>query len=417
MKRLIDFLVVAPLLVLGCLGCSEKQPTPTVPEFEDYRLIDESVERFVLLLLIDDTDAVESAAFRDSYLQKLTDTIRNVQPCGRKVYPPDPAAWCEMQWQLVVIHASDTSSSRLRGPSAVPAFKLQGVVAPGATEIEAVASALLDEVHSHVSSPSAPFLALESAYDALALLKGWTRPVYAEEANLLAALGEFDLSELIVAAARDDESPGQLENYAASSKASWETSPGFVVNSIVLARNDDSNSCTGGIEQYARFNQWSNLLLPMYGIEAWPSRPDCQPMEIFRYPGHDPKYCTGYSPALDESGTAKCRMFVKRPNDGICPPELGWLYPREPVERFEYDSEGTEYCEVSQLTGQALASCQNDINCTDCTPGFCFTKVPALTDYCTNQGQFPFPRITHGADAGGTTGLRWRCEQPEERDY
>jgi len=39
-------------------------------------------------------------------------------------------------------------------------------------------------------------------------------------------------------------------------------------------------------------------------------------------------------------------------------------------------------CEIPQLEGAALRSCVEDLACSDCTPGFCATRVPELLDNC-----------------------------------
>jgi hypothetical protein len=110
---------------------------------------------------------------------------------------------------------------------------------------------------------------------------------------------------------------------------------------------------------------------------------------------------------MSNSGAAVCRITATYSGGDPCPTEVGWLDPmgadgvRAPSIAQDGASD-TRTCEIQQLDGAALASCQSTLDCSDCIPGWCATQVPDLrsSKYC-GSGQFPWPfRFVQGADAG-----------------
>lgn len=61
----------------------------------------------------------------------------------------------------------------------------------------------------------------------------------------------------------------------------------------------------------------------------------------------------------------------------------------------------TRVCEIQQLDGPALASCQSTLACTNCQPGWCATTVPELVpDEICAPGTHYWPfRFVLGASA------------------
>jgi hypothetical protein len=70
--------------------------------------------------------------------------------------------------------------------------------------------------------------------------------------------------------------------------------------------------------------------------------------------------------------------------------------------RVEHTANGdTRVCEIQQLDGAALTSCQSTLACTDCQPGWCATTVPELVSdkYCIPGTHYPPFRFVLGASA------------------
>lgn len=110
----------------------------------------------------------------------------------------------------------------------------------------------------------------------------------------------------------------------------------------------------------------------------------------------------------------------KRDDELECDPAAGALDPlgndgkRHPTFTQNPDLGRVRLCEIPQLEGPAGESCQHELDCTDCQPGWCATEVPELLNACETSPPFPF-RFVLGAPAVGSFSVHILCDaDPDE---
>lgn len=95
------------------------------------------------------------------------------------------------------------------------------------------------------------------------------------------------------------------------------------------------------------------------------------------------------TPIRDElSGAVECRVLVATYHPDDCAGTPGWTEPTldaPKLKQMVQDAPGFRICEIEQLQGGALDSCVNDLDCADCMPGFCATRVPELLGDCSRS--------------------------------
>ena len=365
-------------------------------------------------MVVDDGTSVESTTFRESYLEALGSAIRAAQPCSPRLYPPDPAAWCDVHWRGVIVHPSQVAA-RFTGPDQLPDLVIDGTLEPGNDKFKQFATAIETAVRGNIDSTGAPLLALNSAYDATALFKGCRKAQSDSERRLLQALGPLDEASLLIAVQRDDESALGVPSYVPEWTANLDSPPYVNVNSVVVPSHANG-TCAVDATSFPRLREYAELSEAWWGLEPWPASPECFRVDVSREHGDFVLPCWEKAPTRASDGSVNCRTFAIATGNEPCSSQLGWVDPLVPVEPFAHDPPGTRYCEVTQLKGAARDSCETDLNCSDCTPGFCYTRVPELTEFCLNQGMYPQLRVVHGANAGGTVRLRSRCELDDSRE-
>src|SRR5690606_38816299 len=121
-----------------------------------------------------------------------------------------------------------------------------------------------------------------------------------------------------------------------------------------------------------------------------------------------------------------CRVQGFIAPEWSCPEEQGWLDPidgdgnrrslveGEPPERYRV-------CDVRQLSGDALASCRNDVSCEGCEPGWCW-RAPSETEgwdwraqRCDSKDGWEWSqvRLVHGASSAVPGTLTLTCDLQE----
>jgi hypothetical protein len=219
-------------------------------------------------------------------------------------------------------------------------------------------------------------------YQPMALLERWVQllsheatPQSERERAIVDALpASIDL-ELFLASTRDDDMPSPASDY----------------------RLEPSENCAHGgacVGELRRFEAETDLFDVGYVQDC---RPRC-----------------GKSPAVSETTLAvECRVLVASYQGEDCASIPGWVEPS--ISSAELDAAledypGYRYCEIQQLAGKALEACVNDLDCKDCTPGFCATRVPELLENCAGQAGQPWPlRFPRFPDHGGTLILDAQC--------
>lgn len=137
--------------------------------------------------------------------------------------------------------------------------------------------------------------------------------------------------------------------------------------------------------------------------------------------------CQDGALAIRENGQRACRVMGYVDPNSACPSAWGWVDPengvgvREPTVVF-----GTPFitdqpfrvCELLQLQGAALASCESDVACDECTPGWCFgdSDLTGDTDWlrksCASQSKWVWGqmRFVLGADTAVSGMVEILCE-------
>jgi hypothetical protein len=111
--------------------------------------------------------------------------------------------------------------------------------------------------------------------------------------------------------------------------------------------------------------------------------------------------CSDDRPLKDDAGAVECRVLVAALHVRECDESQGFRETSLQSDALEqWAKEATSdyrICELAQLDGAALGSCQNELSCADCTPGFCITNVPELVSDCSHIAPFPwslrFPQL------------------------
>jgi hypothetical protein len=124
--------------------------------------------------------------------------------------------------------------------------------------------------------------------------------------------------------------------------------------------------------------------------------------------GGPPPACLSHPPVRSSSGSASCRILAQE-QLYTCPTDIGWLDPLDSdgVRRprtISVNGTSLQVCEIVQLEGAALEACRNDLTCTGCTPGWCWTEVSELASgACAPGTVYPAFRFVGGSDQPGVT--------------
>jgi hypothetical protein len=305
----------------------------------------------------------------------------------------DPAVWLPIDRSVVITHPSAGAGARFSSPATDPALRWRENNQSSAGRA-AWLTAVRQALEAQPAAVGAPFQALAAFHDTSTLLHGTRQPATVEEQSLLAALP--DTAEdapyipVSVAVATEDESSGAASQY-------MDQQPDAL---IVPAANPATAGPTGAcvpVREGAtpRYEGWT------VSKQLWP----CVAPALFTTESSDsvPR-CLSRPLAMLANGQAACVASVSYHGTEPCPADHGWLDPVGPngvrAARVDHSATGdTRVCEVQQLDGAALASCQSSLACTDCQPGWCATTVPELIPDkdCAPGAHYPPFRFVLGA--------------------
>ncbi|MFC1642260.1 hypothetical protein ACFL5O_06180 [Myxococcota bacterium] len=254
---------------------------------------------------------------------------------------------------------------------------------------------------------------LAAVHGTVSLLSGRRSPVTDKEATLLDSLDPYSGSWVVMATAHDDSSPGAPESYAFDESYTDGLSGLWFWGVAGPAAPGERCGWRGLMSP--RLQAWvevSESELPglLATVVTWAPDAGCSLLQT-KAPSYYSCLQVPPLPVLSD-GSAPCRLFVATDLDE-CPAELGWLsvtdrVVRQPGSGFDETSRWPLLCEVPQLTGEALQSCQHEFACTACEPGFCLTKVWDLVSNCAPELEAE-PRIVAPADQA-TGVFQLQCE-------
>lgn len=381
------------LAALGCVACGG-------PDYGDpltgsgsqltFELFVPGVSQDTLAAVVDDTSA--GAPLRQQ-LAPAFDTFEAWLDAGQSTR--DPAVWLPIDRSVVIAHPSATAGARFSSPATDPALRWREN-----NQSSAGRAAWLTAVHQALeaqpAAAGAPFQALAAFHDTIALLHGTRPPATVEEASLLAELpnnpNDAPYIPVSVAVATEDESPGAAGQYTDEQPDS------LIVPAANPATAAPTQACVpvheGATPRYAGWTTTEQL---------WP----CSAPTLFStYFSDGSTRCLLRPLAMLASGQVACVASVSYLGTAPCPVDHGWLDPmgssgvRAP--RVDHSANGdTRVCEIQQLDGAALASCQSSLACTDCQPGWCATTVPELVhdNDCVPGTHYPPFRFVLGGSA------------------
>lgn len=377
----------------------------------DLRLgVTKSPSSFVLV--IDDTNAAPSEELRAKVVSALEGSIRS-SLFGEWGACRDPAAACPVDLRLVLAQPSAEPGARMLGPATLPALRwsTKWATEPG---LDGYMVGLRSMLEATVAPESALYRPLEAADDVLRLLLGLRAPGSEIEAALVADVASDEpWIELVLASARDDESPLAPDAYL------WPDDLRWLVTSIAPG-SIEAEACEHPAVLRGRLGEWASKASSM--SLALPCDAQTSFDELFAsLSGTGTRFlvpCTAYPIAVDPHGRAACRVFARRIDTDACETSRGWMDPedadgiRRP--RFEADERGhpMRVCEIVQHEGARLEACRTELSCADCGSGFCRTEIPELTHppaYCSNRGGHPLDFRFTGEAAVGASELVLRC--------
>ncbi|HET7539339.1 MAG TPA: hypothetical protein VFK05_05685 [Polyangiaceae bacterium] len=340
------------------------------------------------LVLVDDTKA--GAGLRDALAKAFDDWDTEVAIHEESCTPPvDPAVWHPIDRSIVFVHPSTPGVAGYTSPAHDPAlrFRAQQIFGPErARWMDAVRAG----INAQPAPPGAAFRALAAVSDAESLLDHSRPPQSAAEQAVLDALPAPQFVE-VLALATEDESPGEASQYRHN--------PLHEVMGAVLPAAEQqhmpSDCSERDVPTTPRYQAFSR------SAQAWPcEKPDFFLTQLWS----DCSTRCLNRPIAVKAGTAQCLAMASFRGTEPCPGELGWLDPldRNGTRLPRVDGSGMDasrVCEIRQLEGPALHACVNRLDCADCEPGWCATKVPELVPQqrCAAGSFYPPFRFVLGA--------------------
>lgn len=359
-------------------------------------------------LVIDDTNDASAAELRANVVSALEHAFRSSW-FGERGACRDPAAACPVDLRLVLARPSADPGVRILGPATWPALRWS---TKWATEpaLDAYLAELRQALETPLAPEGAPYRPLEAADDLMRLLLGLRAPSSEIEAAIVADVASDEpWIELVLASARDDESPRAPAAYTWPDELPW--------LSTLMARGEDADACEPHVALRGRLGAWAERARPV--TFALPCDDRARFDEVFTLSCHRavPR-CTEHPVAIDARGRADCRVFARSFETAACEAARGWLDPedhdgiRRP--RFEDDEEGrpTRICEIVQHEGARLEACRTDLSCPECGSGFCKTDVPELAHSpvsCGWGGGHPLDLRFTGAASVNASEILVRC--------
>lgn len=359
-------------------------------------------------LVIDDTNDAAAAELRGKVLSALEHSFRS-SLFGDWGGCRDPAAACPVDLRLVFALPSGEPDARIVGPATLPALRWSTKWATEAA-LDAYLAELRATLETALAPDGAPYRPLEAADELMRLLLGLRSPSSEVEAALVADLASDEpWIELVLASARDDESPLAPSAYTWPDELPWLPT--------LIAPGEATDACQHPVAVRGRLGEWAGRAHPM--TLALPCGDEGSFDELFTFPCHRfLARCTEHPIALDSRGRADCRVFARSFETAACEAARGWMDPEDPDgirrPRFEEDEEGRPMraCEIAQHEGARLEACRTELSCPDCGSGFCQTEVPELAHLpaaCGRLGGHPLNLRLTGEAGLGASEILLRC--------
>jgi hypothetical protein len=357
-------------------------------------------------LFIDDAPTEDARALRAQVAAEVPGILDKLQQgCtgGR-----DPAVFEAKTLDVLIVPLSNPAAAL--HPVNHPEL---GLVTPNVSSTNnaawetAVASAI-QTLESPTETP-ADILGALAYWDAL--IAGTTEADDPQTATFLEALLDEPYSRVMLATSRDQEvttTPVPRLRHLVEVTA-------LLSNSAICALPETSRAAPG-LEPLRHIVRFCEEELLAHGASCSQFSPVC-------LPGH---------PATNPTGEVRCRVMAELDDNSSCPTSAGWENPRDefgmrqarviknaPTER-EPNPPEHRLCEVVPLESTAKASCEQDVNCPDCAPGWCFREPFSLDvaewDWrgreCADEGSWTLGqiRLVHGSNQPKAATLTVTCD-------
>jgi len=383
-------LLIASLLPIACGGAAEDPPEESVFESRSVDGVYDQVSLFV----VDDREDAAAEELRRRYADEFVEVFAGAAAASSC----DPAGWHRRHDFVVVAYPSSDGDVRLVGPSERPELAIN----TGLVTEEGLA-AWGEAVHRALTEPPPPVAPapalLSTLFDTATLLAGTRSPESAAEDALVQSVASTVGLAWRLLAATEDASAGEPGDYVLRTLESLGRFHSVVGVDVILPASG-SEDCGSDCPVTPRFEAWRQQL-GTYLTRSW--RPGDEGSLVSRLVGGRCSHrCLDLPPKL-RNGPFTCRLFV-RPREPGCPESLGWAAPDPQVTVEE------PLCEVRLLEGAALESCETDIYCADCEPGYCFPRVAYWGTHCTDQGLPNWPRVVAGVGPNEPEEFRLVCE-------
>jgi hypothetical protein len=392
-------------MAIGCgdeAASADGQPEPT-SRFEKVFIRSADVP-LVFVLVVDDRSEAEALrrAVGEAFGRVATRQLEFPRACEP---PYDPGRWDPVDWSVIVVRPNAPQGVRYVTPADNPDLAWKTYFGTERESHDRFVAAVRSTLEPSSADPTARVRVLEAFADIQRLVQGLAPPLVIEGEQVLSLLDRDPSTMTLVASAADDQSPLAPADYVVKTRDRY-----YVYDVIAPRRTpDDTAHCViGATETTRRIGAWLEHGDYVSTVQAWP----CTELAIFNLGSVDCKpNCVDRMPEIDAAGSAACRVLVDIPATEECPGELGWFETAsEPVAARKLGWDGPmRVCEVRQLDGESLRSCQTDLGCAACGPGWCWTTVPELAHRCETGVPYAF-RFPHGADFGPRGVWRIVCD-------
>jgi hypothetical protein len=392
-------------MAIACGGAAaDRQPEPT-SQFEKVFIRSVDVP-LVFVLVVDDRSEAEPLrrAIAEAFDRVATKQLELPRAGCEPSY--DPGRWDPVDWSVVVVRPNAPEGVRYVTPADNPDLAWKTNFGTDREAHARFTAAVRSTLEPSTADSTARVRVLEAFADVQRLVQGLAPPLILESEQVLSLLDANSPTQTLVASAADDQSPLAPADYVIEKRELR------VVADVIAPRRtpDDATTCViGADETTERIGAWLEHGRYVNTLQAWP----CPALAIFDHWSVACKpNCVDRMPEIDAAGSAACRVLVEILASEECPERLGWFETTlEPVaaSKLGLDGVAMRVCEVRQLEGESLRSCQADFSCAACAPGWCWTTVPELAYSCEAGVPYAF-RFPHGADFGPSGVWRIICD-------
>lgn len=394
MTRKLSSVLAGLLMITACTTpVVPIEPESTSPVTREGWLMAEQPEIFVIVA--DDADTPDAASLRANIAGALRNGLQHLRSerfgsCGSI----DPAAWHPGDTRILLVRPSAPDAEALR--SFIDDPDLAWITQDSTPEeIDTVAAAAASGLGARLAGPGETYRPLRAARRALDLITGTRAPEGGAEAQLVAGLPPEPLITVFLAGTRDDQDTAPVSTLVPSPAPGSENNPPWI-NIMAPAVTDDTWGCRVADLGNTRFGAWSEEVDAAFygntGRYAWPCESDLAWEQMFVLGWADCGPVCQDRALVTDGDAVRCAVFVDQTDLSRCPAENGRRDPAGGPTFVDHYGAMLRRCELSQLTGDALASCRESLSCEGCGNGFCLTEVPELTSlWQCDPGKYPWP--------------------------